>query len=155
MIALLAAGVVLSTFLVYRHGIGARNSEARSRQQVTATVLGWTDTKVIGNPYLVASRVDVSFPFQHGTQKDSITTTDPVRPGDKLTIWVDDSGQLVRAPRTLWTVGYDTTLTAVLGVIGIVLLVAGLRTWFDGWVQCHHLDQWEREWAALDRDHQD
>lgn len=149
-VTLLSVGLVLITVLVYRHGIEVRGAEARARHQVTATVLGWSDTRVIGNPYLVASQVVVSYPFERGTQQDVITCTESVEPGSTLPVWIDSTGRVVREPRTLWTVGYDTALSGLLGVMTVVSLGLGLRTWFAGWRQRRHLDEWESEWLAFD-----
>ncbi len=152
-VLLLVAGAIACTLLVYRHGMSAKGDETRARHQVTATVLRWADTRVVGNPYLVASQVDVSYPVGQRTMQGSVTTTDPVQPGSTLQIWIDADGQMVRPPRTLWTVGYDTTLAGLLGALGVGVIAVGLRTWYVAWVQRHHLDEWEAEWLVLDRDH--
>lgn len=126
--------------------------EQQQRHSVTATILPrqpgapvtarWTEP----GGRVVTGRIDASpVPAPGATSSPSDAET-----GSVQTIWLDDSGVVVPAPRT----GADALTAGVAAAAMAVAVVA--TTWFvlSLWIRRiadrHRFRLWERGWAALD-----
>jgi hypothetical protein len=145
--------VALATWGSYLHGTSAERSQAGTRHQVIATVEGIADPKLVGNRYLVATRVDVTYGFSGTQHRAVVDTRQGASVGTALPIWVDGHGAPSGPPQDRLRTLHDTALTALFGLVLLVTLMAGGRAGYEAWTIDRHLDEWEDEWRRLDTGH--
>jgi hypothetical protein len=107
--------------------------EARTRHPVTATItengIGPVD------PYSGAVVVQARWAANGGGRTASLQWKDPVKPGDRIQVWLDADGNPVDAPSPTSHAGFEAATIAVsiaVLVIGVsASLVAAARWWLD------------------------
>jgi len=144
LVAVPVAGVVGAS--VYSARWRLYDQQAQTRHTVTATVSTATATvDRESNQAVVQAKWSVGADERSG----SFEHRRPVKPGDRIQVWVDGAGNLTPAPTPTWRAVGDAVLTAM-----TVLLIVGLAiTWLRSAVRSR-LDrtrdaQWEHEIACL------
>ncbi|ADU00972.1 Rv1733c family protein [Mycolicibacterium gilvum] len=117
-------------------------AERLTHREVDATVV--RDSRTVSEPYETTYLTEIGWNVGSVARTAEITTTRKSA-GDRLTIWVDDSGDLVRKGLT----DGDAATQAVVGALGVWFAVTGLgvATWMLLRLRLDHLrsQNWDRE----------
>lgn len=144
MVAIPVAGVVGAS--VYSARWRLYDQQAHTRHPVTATVVDARPTLDRESNQAV---VQAKWPVGDDERSASFEHRRPVKPGDRIQVWVDAAGKLASPPTPTWRAGGD----AVLAAMTVLLFVGSAITWLRSAVRSR-LDrtrdaQWEDEIACL------
>jgi hypothetical protein len=143
--------IALACLGVFQKGATAERAQSAERHRIIATVESVADSTAVGNRYLVADRMNVSYEFRGVTTTGSVAAPNGAKAGSCVAVWIDDHGRPVRAPQTRPITIRDTTLAALFGLTALIVLVAGGRAAYDSWSIRQHADEWDADWLRFDR----
>lgn len=98
-------------------------------------------------------QVRATWALPDGTSRTGIALVPPRTPaGTAVPVWVDDEGNLTRAPLDRAAIGVTANVTALVPLLGLPLV-----TWTLYACLCFYLDvrrerRWETDWAAVEPD---
>lgn len=122
-------------------------AQAQVRHPVTATVTGATH-----DPNSEGIVVHVRWAAAAGERTGSFRHSAPLNVGQRVEIWVDRDGNLVRPPTPRWHAGVDAVVTSVLIVLtcgaAMSLVVGSVRSRLDRARDA----AWERDLSCLQDD---
>lgn len=143
-LAVLPVAVVLS-LRTYHHFSLVSEQELASRQLISATVAASDPEARIARNHLAT----LTWTYPVGTEHSGhVAVTGSTQPGDLVPVWVDDRGDMTKAPMTRLNVWLDTLGVGVglslAGLVVALLWYRGTRRWLDH-VRARELDaQWRR-----------
>ena len=134
------------------HDRSAADYTRRSSSQYELAATATDDSVRLLEPYQVRTRTPVRWIVDGEPHDDVVTSSESFKAGDRVTIWVDDRGNRVRALTPHWEPVIDAVCVALslwLATIGLGLALLV--------VLCHQLRQrrfamWERELNDLASD---
>lgn len=152
MVSLLAipvAGAVGTATYDAHHRLYAR--EAQTRHLVTGTVTDTsvTDTGGVDPPATRTVTVEPTWPSGNAYRAGRIERTDPVEIGDRVQIWVDDTGNLTRPPTPMSRAGNEAILLGYAMWYGATLAAASLVMFVQNRLDRVRDAEWDREIESL------
>lgn len=145
--ALVAIPVAVSAGTVV-HDAGVRTAEqqAQSRHSVQALVVSG-----VGAPTELDTPAYVRAQWRDGTQMrtESVVSPATIRPGDHLTVWLDESGKVVAAPLRADDAALTATVAAVSFWISIVMCGALVAHLIRRGLDRSRHRAWDRELLLL------
>lgn len=145
--ALVAIPVAVSAGTVV-HDAGVRTAEqqAQSRHSVQALVVSG-----VGAPTELDTPAYVRAQWREGTQMrtESVVSPATIRPGDHLTVWLDESGKVVPAPLRADDAALTATVAAVSFWISIVMCGALVAHLIRRGLDRSRHRAWDRELLLL------
>ncbi|HZB33288.1 MAG TPA: hypothetical protein VE465_24230 [Streptosporangiaceae bacterium] len=134
--------------LAYDAGVEAERHQTATRHQVDAIVAGRAAPRAEVNEQLMRTSDQVKWRAADGSWRTGIAATGK-RAGEHVTLWVDDTGAVSRAPQshvqTLGTAGFAAAGGLVAVAAPITLGYALIRRRFDR----RRLAEWDDEWALI------
>jgi hypothetical protein len=148
MVSLLAipvAGTVGTATYDARHRVYVH--EAQTRHLVTATVTdtGVSDTGAVDAPAAATISVEVAWQDGNGNRTGRIERTDPVKIGDRVQMWVDDSGNQTLPPTPMSRAAREAILLGFAMWYGVVIPAALLVTVARNRLNRVRYAEWDRE----------
>ncbi|MFE1441091.1 hypothetical protein [Streptomyces sp. NPDC058739] len=148
------AAVVCGVFAaqaLWQGGERSAREDARHRHETAAVTLSRATDPLTGYAGPRPAMADASWRAPDGSPRTGRVDVPPRTPrGDTVTIWVDDTGAVTRAPRAaaegiVVAVGGGTLLAALLSCTAVGVVGARLRR-----VERHTIEEWEREWTRVE-----
>ncbi|MFF6772872.1 hypothetical protein ACFY8W_04835 [Streptomyces sp. NPDC012637] len=150
LIALVCGGIVGAR--LWSGAERTSRDEAAHRHETTATTLaratGAPTAARFGTP---STLVDASWRAPDGTPRTGKVAVQPRTAEDtRVTIWVDDTGAVTSAPRSTAEGQFGAVAGGTLVAGALAFTAAGVVALRLRRTEAHTLDEWEREWAAVE-----
>ncbi|MEU8782356.1 hypothetical protein [Streptomyces sp. NPDC048637] len=141
--------------LAAAHAVDAGTDQERQGRHTISAVLTQNPPPRAGVDVSggVGSRVHatVRWTAGDGSARTGTTTVAPgLRAGDRMTVWLDRHGALVRDPVTPRQATGESIAVGTVAGASTGLLILGARGTGRALLNRHRYAQWEREWAAED-----
>ncbi|MET9730236.1 hypothetical protein ABZZ79_06035 [Streptomyces sp. NPDC006458] len=149
-VAAVVCGMIAAQAL-WRNGERVAREQARHRHETAAVTLSRATDPLSGPGSAQAARADASWRAPDGAPRSGKVDVPPrTSEGATVTIWVDDTGAVTRAPRAaadgiVVALGGGTLLAALLSFAAVGVVGARLRR-----LESHTFEEWEREWTHVE-----
>ena len=120
--------------------------QAQTRHPVAA--IAAADSTALAAPNTVAFAVRATWRAADGEHKATVVRENPVKAGDRLDIWVNESGAPVDPPGSPNRAGFDAAAAAMLSWGAVVVVLAGILTVLRWSLDRRRYQQWDREIGA-------
>ncbi|RDH79544.1 hypothetical protein DVS77_04790 [Mycolicibacterium moriokaense] len=121
--------------------------EAATRHPVEAETLGASHSRSDGSE--ISRWVHVRWFDGRSTRDDDVEVAEPVKPGQRLPIWVDENGEITSAPRTAVDARADGVAAGLMLWLTVAALAGGGLRLLRRLLDRYRYRSWERDLQVL------